>query len=97
MMGRETSQIKDEVKKIVDILKEEGAKKIILFGSSIEPSEDKVSDIDVACEGIEDSRFFSVLGRLMLEIPYRIDLVDLSEPGRFTRMIQEKGVTLYEE
>ncbi|MCI2424485.1 nucleotidyltransferase domain-containing protein [Candidatus Acetothermia bacterium] len=63
----------------IDILKEHGAKRIVLFGSMAKGTDSKHSDIDLACEGIPPAQFFKVLGEIFFTTGESIDLVDMRE------------------
>jgi len=81
----------------IDILKEHGAKRIILFGSTVRGTYGKYSDIDLACEGIPPAKFFKVLGELLLATGESVDLVDMREVKETMRSrIEREGELLYE-
>lgn len=82
----------------VNILKNEGAKKVILFGSLVKAKFRNQSDIDLACEGVEDRRFFRVFGKLLLNIKRPLDLIDINDADEFfVSRVKEEGIILYEE
>jgi len=71
-----------------------GAKRVILFGSSL--SADKESkDIDIGVEGIDEGEFFTFYGELLFALSKPVDVVDLSTRSRFTDLIKREGVLLY--
>jgi len=81
----------------IDILKERGAKRIVLFGSTARETHGRHSDIDLACEGIPPAQFFKVLGELLFTTEESIDLVDMKEVKEtLRRRIEREGVLLYE-
>jgi len=81
----------------IDILKERGAKRIVLFGSTVRGTRGRHSDIDLACEGIPPDQFFKVLGELLFTIGESIDLVDMKEvKGTLRSRIEKEGELLYE-
>jgi len=81
----------------IDILKERGAKRILLFGSTARGTYGKYSDIDLACEGIPPGQFFKVLGELLLATGESVDLVDMREvKGTLRSRIEREGELLYE-
>ncbi|HEX9971703.1 MAG TPA: nucleotidyltransferase domain-containing protein [bacterium] len=91
-------EISDELFEAVNILRNEGAKKVILFGSLAKKKFSDQSDIDLACEGLEDRRFFSVFGKLLLHIKKPLDLIDINDADEyFANRVKEEGVILYEE
>jgi len=99
----------------VEILRAYGATRIVLFGSAARwitscdlqdrvgtSSADRVEfrDLDLACEGLPDARFFEIWGRLLSILPVPVDLVDLRSaklrPTLRARIARE-GITLYDE
>ncbi len=54
-----------ELKKIVSISKEFGAKKVLLFGSCLEDIE-SAQDIDIAIDGIKPKEFFKYYGKVSI-------------------------------
>jgi len=81
----------------IDILKERGAKRIVLFGSTARGTHSRHSDIDLACEGIPPDQFFKVLGELLSTTGESIDLVDMREvKGTLRSRIEREGELLYE-
>lgn len=80
---------------IVSIARKFNVKKLILFGSSIDP-ETQSNDIDLGVFGIEPSDFFKFYGELFKNLSKPVDLIDLSEDNLFNRLIIKKGVTIYE-
>lgn len=90
--------IKLELAKAIRILKSGGAKKVILFGSLAKNKFRHHSDIDLACEGIADERFYSVFGKLLFNMKMPCDLVDMNDADDFfANRIKEEGIILYEK
>lgn len=81
------------IKKIVDIAKMYGATRLVLFGSALERPED-ARDIDIACDGIQGWKLYKMAARLEEELGAPLDIVPLSPPTRFTRLIEAKGKPL---
>ena len=87
---------KRELDKIVDISKEFGAKKVLLFGSCIEDI-NSVHDIDIAVSGIKPREFFKYYGKVSMEVEDEVDIVDLDEVREHLyKRILSKGKILYE-
>ena len=88
--------IKRELDKIVNISKEFGAMKVLLFGSCL----DNVSsayDIDIAVSGIRPRDFFKYYGKVSMEVEDEVDILDLDEVREHLyRRILSKGKVLYE-
>ena len=81
---------------IQTISRKYGVKRVLLFGSSIDPVKES-HDIDIAVEGVAPEDFFKYYGDLMLKLSKPVDLVDLSESSKFVQMILQEGVPLYGE
>lgn len=80
--------------KISAISKKYKAKKVLLFGSSLDPHLE-ANDIDLAVEGIEPRSFFKYYGELLFGLSKPVDIVDLSKKSRFTEFIERKGIVIY--
>ena len=74
---------RSEVQVALDILKENGVKRVFLYGSEVKGRRHSFSDIDLACEGISPDRFFKVLGKLakyvMNEVPTKNEVMTKQE------------------
>lgn len=82
-------------KKIIqDISKKYHAKRVLLFGSSLDDTRQS-HDIDIAVEGIPPEDFFKYYGDLMLKLSKPVDVIDLSETSKFIKLIQKEGRLLY--
>ena len=79
---------------ILDVSEKYHAKRVLLFGSSIDSTKES-RDIDIAVEGISPKDFFKYYGELMLKLSKTVDIVDLSGTSKFLKLIQEEGVLLY--
>jgi len=87
--------IADADKKIIrDISKQYHAKKVLLFGSSIDP-EKEGHDIDIAVEGIPAKDFFKYYGDLIFSLSKPVDVIDIKERSGFISLILREGVLLY--
>ncbi len=76
------------------ISKKYRAKRVLLFGSSIDPVRES-HDIDIAIEGVAPEDFFKYYGDLMLKLSKPVDLIDLSESSKFVELILQEGVLLH--
>lgn len=83
-----------EKRVIIETARKYGAKQILLFGSNLQLDVD-AADIDLAVEGILPELFFRFYGDLLFELDRPVDLIDLSDPGRFTDIVRKEGVCLY--
>jgi len=83
-----------DVRRAVEILKDAGCTDIFLFGSLAAGKIKDKSDIDLAIRGCPKGKFFHLLGRLLLELDYPVDLVNLDRQDAFTRYLEEEGELL---
>ena len=79
---------------IVELADRYGAGRVLLFGSSADPSRE-ARDIDLAVEGVAPADFFKFYGDLMVCLSKPVDLVDLSRDSKFTRLIRRDGIPIY--
>ena len=79
------------VRRAVEILKEAGCTDIFLFGSLATGEARDKSDIDLAIRGCPKGRFFHLLGRLLLDLDYPVDLVNLDRQDEFARYLEKEG------
>jgi predicted nucleotidyltransferase len=80
---------KKDIQKAVEILKYEGCKNIYLFGSLVTGNFNDRSDIDIGVEGLAPEKFFSVYGKLGINMNNVIDLVDFDFSKDFFEIIKK--------
>lgn len=81
------------LEKIVTLAKAYGVSRLILFGSALDnPAEAR--DIDLACDGVAGWKLFELAARLEDELRMPLDVVSLTPPSRFTRLIESRGKVL---
>ena len=80
-------------------LKEQGAKRVWLFGSLAKGRRPTVhSDFDFAVEGFPADRFFGSVGHLLQIMPRPVDVVELESCSTLLReQILEYGIVLDDE
>ncbi len=83
------------IERIIKLSKEYGANYLILFGSYAE-NEYSARDIDIACDGIQGWKIYEFAGQVENELHIPIDIIPLSPPNDFTRLIETKGKVLYD-
>jgi len=71
-----------------------GAKRVVLFGSSLSPDRES-RDIDIGVEGIEEKDFFAFYGELLCALSKPVDVVDLSTQSRFVELVKREGIPLH--
>lgn len=86
----------DEIlNKIIELAKQYQVTKLIQFGSSLE-SYDNCRDIDFACDGLYDLRFFRFGAKLEKLFKKPVDLIPLQPYDDFTEYIIKHGKLIYE-
>jgi predicted nucleotidyltransferase len=87
--------ITDKDKKtICDLSAKYRAKRVLLFGSSLDPVRES-HDIDIAVEGIAPESFFKYYGDLLLNLSKPVDIIDLSTTSKFVQLVEQGGILLY--
>lgn len=85
----------EDIKKTTQILKENGAKEVFIFGSIANGKFNENSDIDIAVKGLNEKDFYKVASILMFELKNEFDLIDLDDKqNRFSQMLLRVGVLL---
>jgi predicted nucleotidyltransferase len=83
----------EHIRRVIKIAESFGATRLILFGSAAtEPEQAK--DIDLACDGVAGWKLFELGARLEEELKMPLDLIPLSPPNRYTRIIERRGTVL---
>ena len=83
----------EQLDRAIEIAETFGATRLILFGSAATNPE-QAKDIDLACDGVAGWKLFELGARLEEELKMPLDLVPLSPPNRFTRIIERRGRVL---
>lgn len=83
----------EQIERAVDMAKGYGATRLILFGSAAEDPAG-ARDLDLACDGIPGWKLYELGGRLEEELHAIVDIVPLSPPTPFTRLIERRGRVL---
>jgi predicted nucleotidyltransferase len=84
---------KEQLDRAIEIAETFGATRLILFGSAATDPE-RAKDIDLACDGVSGWKIFELGARLEEELKMPLDLIPLSPPNRFTRLIERRGGVL---
>jgi predicted nucleotidyltransferase len=83
----------EQIKRAIKIAEAFGATRLILFGrAATEP--EKAKDIDLACDGVSGWKLFELGACFEEELKMPLDLIPLSPPNRFTRIIERRGTVL---
>lgn len=78
-----------ELKKAVFILKQEGAKKVFLFGSTATGKAGKKSDYDLGIKGLPPEYFFNTYNKITSELETPVDLIDFDKEEEFFKMLKD--------
>lgn len=82
----------EDIRKAINILKENGAKEVFIFGSIANGKFNENSDIDIAVKGISEENFYRVASILLFELENEFDLIDLDDKeNRFSQMLLKVG------
>ncbi len=82
---------KGDIEKAIEILKNGGCKDIFLFGSISVGDYKEKSDVDLAIKGCPSGRFFHLLGKLLFELNYSVDLFNLDNQDAFSNYLEKSG------
>lgn len=87
--------IRRDVARGVDILRNGGCREVYVFGSLAEGRAHLHSDIDFAVRGCPPSRFFKLQGRLLVELARSADLVDLDADPALAAFLEREAVLIH--
>ena len=91
-LGHLPCSYQEDLKKATQILKENGAKEVFIFGSIANGKFNENSDIDIAVKGLNEKDFYKVASILMFELENEFDLIDLDDKeNRFSQMLLKVG------
>ncbi len=82
-----------QLNQAIDLAKDYGATRLILFGSALTAPE-QARDLDLACDGVTGWKLYELGARLEEELRLPLDLIPLTPPSRFTRLIERQGKVL---
>ena len=86
----------EDRRKIVEISREFGVKKLWIFGSALD-ADSEPNDIDLAVEGIPSDRFFKYYGRLFDALSKPVDLVDMDSEAPIRHIVRKRGRVIFDE
>ena len=91
-LGNLPYSYQEDIKKATQILKQNGAKEVFIFGSIANGKFNENSDIDIAVRGLNEKDFYRVASILMFELENEFDLIDLDDKeNRFSQMLLKVG------
>ena len=80
-----------DVKKAVNLLRNEGCGAVFLFGSAVTGKIHKNSDLNIGVSGLPPKRFFGVHASLDKELSNSVDLVDFDLNKDFYSLLESLG------
>lgn len=80
---------------IVEAARKYNVSAVYLFGSSLTEGE-AARDIDLGVVGVPAGRFIDFYTELMKQLTKPVDLVDLSKPTLFNKLVLRDGMKIYE-
>jgi predicted nucleotidyltransferase len=80
-----------DIKKAVNLLKNEGCRAVFLFGSMVTGKIHQNSDLDIGIKGLPPKKFFRVYAFLDKELSTKIDLVDFDLHKDFYVLLDSLG------
>jgi len=83
----------DQIDQAIQLAKAYGATRLILFGSAVAHPE-QARDLDLACAGVGGWKFYELGARLEEELGVPLDLIPLTPPTPFTRLVERQGKVL---
>ena len=83
----------EQLDRVIALAKAYGATGLILFGSAA-ATQERARDLDLACDGFGGWKLYELGAQLEEELQMPLDLVPLSPPTRFTRLIERQGKVL---
>ncbi|HXQ69117.1 MAG TPA: nucleotidyltransferase domain-containing protein [Pyrinomonadaceae bacterium] len=93
-----SSDDQEYIRQAARFLREQGAKKVWLFGSLAKGRRPTVhSDFDFAVEGLPGDRLFGSVGHLLQVLPRSVDVVELENCSTLLReQILDHGIVIYD-
>ena len=82
-----------QIDRAIALAKAFGVTRLTLFGRAATKPE-QATDLDLACDGVQGWKLYELGARLEEELQVSLDLVPLTPPTRFTRMIERRGKVL---
>ena len=93
------TEIRDEYNKDIDkavkILKDAGCEEIYLFGFLARGEVRENADIDLAIRGCPEGEYFSLIGKLIIELEHSVELVNLDQADDFAELLEEEGELIH--
>jgi len=89
------AEYQEDIKQAIEILKTGGCREIHLFGSVAEGRAYAGSDIDLGIRGCPPQHFFSLLGKLLMQLNHPVDLVDLDKETRLSSFLEKHRLLIH--
>ncbi len=81
------------IEEIIQIARSYDVRRLILFGSAADTPEN-ANDVDLACDGVNDWKFYEFGAAIEDRLNLPVDLISLTPTTRFTRYVEAKGKVL---
>ena len=85
----------DHLERAVQIARDYGATKVILFGSALDRPE-QARDLDLAVAGVGGWDFYGLGAKIDRAVGLPVDLVDLDPPTESSLLVERWGRVLFE-
>ncbi len=82
---------KKKIAKAAEVFLSLDAEEVYVFGSAALDQMHRGSDIDFAVRGLPAANFYLAVGRVLEEIRFSVDVIDLGDDTPFTRQLIERG------
>ena len=87
----------NDIRKALDLLKNEGCKTVYLFGSMVTGKIHDHSDIDIGIKGLPSNKFFSVYSKLYWNLDNNFSLVDFdNDNSLYSLLVKHNEVIVIE-
>ncbi|MDR3284636.1 MAG: nucleotidyltransferase domain-containing protein [Treponema sp.] len=80
-----------DIKKAINLLKNEGCETVYLFGSMVTGKIHENSDVDIGIKGLPPEKFFKAYSKLYMNLDSEIDLVDFDYDVQFFSLLERLG------
>ena len=94
-LGQFPAEYQEDIRQAIEILKAGGCREIHLFGSLAEGRPRKGSDIDIGIRGCPPQHFFSLFGKLLMQLNHPVDLINLDNETHLSSFLEKHGLLVH--
>lgn len=88
---------KTELDSAVELARKYKVGQLFLIGSALYRPPEEIEDYDFAVRNVPPGVFFKFYGELMMAMPKRTDLIDISgQPTKFNELVLKEGKLIYD-